>query len=207
MRKVQLAIKRIVDIVGALLGIVVLLPVLVLIGVAVRLGSEGSTIFKLRVAGRDGQPFDQWKFRTMIKDARQRGHPYETRNDDPRITYIGRLLRRWSLDELPQLWNVVRGEMSLAGPRPTFVEVARQYSPKEARRLMMRPGLTGWAQVHGRNRLAWPKRVELDVEYIDRYSLWLDFLVFVRTLPALLRKEDLYGEDGGVRMHHNMRIL
>jgi lipopolysaccharide/colanic/teichoic acid biosynthesis glycosyltransferase len=154
------------------------------------------------VAGRNARPFDLLKFRTMIKGAQQKGDPFETAMDDPRITRVGRFLRRWSLDELPQLWNVLRGEMSLVGPRPTFVEVARQYSPREARRLQMRPGLTGWAQVNGRNLLPWPQRVAFDLDYIERYSLWLDVQILARTLPALVRKEGVYGEGGKVRMHH-----
>lgn len=201
-RKLQLGVKRMFDIAAAVLGLLVLSPLLVLIGIAIRVESPGPAIFKLRVAGQGGRAFEQWKFRTMVKDARQKGHPYETATDDPRITRVGRFLRRWSLDEIPQLWNVVRGEMSLVGPRPTFAEVAERYSPTEARRLAMRPGLTGWAQVHGRNLLPWPKRVELDLEYVSRYSLWMDCAILLRTIPALFRKQGLYGEEGKVRMHH-----
>ena len=204
MCKLQLAVKRMLDVTVSLLGLLLLSPLFVLIGVAVRFDSRGSVFFKLRVAGRKGRPFDQWKFRTMVRDARQKGHPYETTVDDPRITRVGRFLRRWSLDELPQLWNILRGKMSLVGPRPTFVEVTERYSSTEARRLAMRPGLTGWAQIHGRNALPWPKRVELDLEYVEHYSLGMDFKILLNTIPALFREEGLYGKDGKVRMHHSL---
>lgn len=192
------------DVTVSLVGLLLLSPLFVLIGLAVRFDSRGPVFFKLRVAGRKGRPFDQWKFRTMVKDARQKGHPYETTVNDPRITRAGRFLRRWSLDELPQLWNILRGDMSLVGPRPTFVEVTERYSSREARRLVMRPGVTGWAQIHGRNALPWPKRVELDLEYVERYSLGMDFKILLYTIPALFREEGLYGEDGKVRMHHSL---
>ena len=117
------------------------------------------------------------------------------------ITRVGRFLRRWSLDELPQLWNVVRGEMSLIGPRPTFIEIASGYSPAQARRLLMRPGLTGLAQLQGRNLLPWQERVVLDIAYIDHYSPWLDLKILVRTIPVLLRGTGVYGADGTVKMH------
>jgi undecaprenyl phosphate N,N'-diacetylbacillosamine 1-phosphate transferase len=200
-REIQLAVKRVLDLLVAACGLVLLLPVFVLVGMAIKLASPGSVFFKLRVAGCAGKNFDQWKFRTMVENARQMAHPFETSATDPRITRVGRFLRRWSLDELPQLWNVVRGEMSLVGPRPTFVEIATQYSSLEANRLLMRPGLTGLAQVHGRNLLPWPKRVALDIEYIEHYSLWLDLKVLIRTIPAVLRSKGVYGEDGRVRMH------
>jgi lipopolysaccharide/colanic/teichoic acid biosynthesis glycosyltransferase len=201
-RELRLGLKRALDIVLSAAALLLLAPLLFLIGLAVVLDSPGPALFRLRVAGRKGRPFDLLKFRTMIKDAQQKGDPFETATDDPRITRVGRFLRRWSLDELPQLWNILRGEMSLVGPRPTFVEVARRYSPHEARRLQMRPGLTGWAQVNGRNLLSWPERVEFDLDYIERYSLWLDVKILARTLPALARREGVYGEGGKVRMHH-----
>ncbi len=201
-REFQLGLKRALDIVLSAAALLLLAPLLLLIGLAVLLDSPGPALFRLRVAGRNGRAFDLLKFRTMIKDAQQKGDPFETAVDDPRITRVGGFLRRWSLDELPQLWNILRGEMSLVGPRPTFVEVARRYSPHEGRRLQMRPGLTGWAQVNGRNLLPWPERVVFDLDYIERYSLWLDIKILARTLPALVRKEGIYGEGGKVRMHH-----
>ncbi len=140
----------------------------------------------------------------MVEGAQEKGHRYETSVEDPRITRVGRILRRWSVDELPQLWNVLLGEMSLVGPRPTFAEVAERYTPEEARRLEALPGLTGWAQIHGRNLLSWPERVKLDNEYVQTFSLLLDLNILVRTIPTLLRKEGVYGEDGRVRMHYTV---
>jgi len=200
-RKLQLALKRVFDLVLSLLCLVVLAPVLALIALCISLDSPGDVFFKLRVAGRDGKPFDQWKFRTMIQNARDTAHRFETSATDPRITRIGRFLRRWSLDELPQLWNILRGEMSLVGPRPAFLEVAQRYSPDQARRLQMRPGLTGLAQLQGRNLLPWEQRIVLDIAYIDRYSLWLDTKTLWRTIPLLLRGTGVYGEGGVVKMH------
>lgn len=200
-RNLQLAFKRALDVSASLLGLILLLPAFALIAVSIRLESHGNTLFKLRVAGLGGTAFDQWKFRTMVQDARQIAHPFETFAADPRITRVGRFLRRWSLDELPQLWNVLRGEMSLIGPRPTFVEIAASYRPFEARRLKMRPGITGLAQVQGRNLLPWDQRVVLDLAYIEHYSLLLDFKILLRTIPVLFRGTGVYGEDGRVRMH------
>jgi undecaprenyl phosphate N,N'-diacetylbacillosamine 1-phosphate transferase len=197
----QLALKRAFDVVLSFLALLILLPVFALIALGISLDSNGPVFFRLRSAGRSGKAFGQWKFRTMVRNARQIAHPFETSENDPRITRVGRFLRRWSLDELPQLWNVLRGEMSLVGPRPAFAEVAADYPPAESRRLLMRPGLTGLAQVRGRNLLPWRERVALDVEYIDRYSLWLDFKILIRTIPVWLRGTGVYGEDGRVRMH------
>jgi lipopolysaccharide/colanic/teichoic acid biosynthesis glycosyltransferase len=201
LRKLQLTLKRVFDLALSLLGLVVLTPVFALIALCISLDSPGDIFFKLRVAGRDGKPFDQWKFRTMIQNARDTAHRFETSATDPRITHVGRFLRRWSLDELPQLWNVLRAEMSLVGPRPAFLEVAQQYSPEQARRLQMRPGLTGLAQLRGRNLLPWEQRIVLDIAYIDQYSLWLDAWILWRTIPLLLRGTGVYGEGGVVKMH------
>jgi undecaprenyl phosphate N,N'-diacetylbacillosamine 1-phosphate transferase len=201
LRKLQLVLKRVFDLVLSLLGLVVLAPVFALIALCISLDSTGDVFFQLRVAGCDGKPFDQWKFRTMVQNAREVAHRFETSATDPRITRAGRFLRRWSLDELPQLWNILCGEMSLVGPRPAFLEVAQRYSPAQARRLQMRPGLTGLAQLQGRNLLPWERRIVLDNVYIDRYSLWLDAKILWRTIPLLLRGTGVYGEGGAVKMH------
>jgi lipopolysaccharide/colanic/teichoic acid biosynthesis glycosyltransferase len=200
-RKFQLAIKRVMDIAAAILGLVIMAPVFALIALCVSLDSPGDIVFKLRVAGRDGKAFDQWKFRTMVQNARDTAHRYETSVTDPRITRLGRFLRRWSIDEVPQLWNVLRGEMSLVGPRPTFIEIAERYSSQQARRLQMRPGLTGLAQLQGRNLIPWEQRITLDILYIEKFSLWLDAKILCRTIPLLLRGTGVYGEGGAVKMH------
>lgn len=200
-RKFELAVKRAFDIVASALALVILSPVFVCIAIAIVLDSSGPVIFRLRVAGLGGRPFDQLKFRTMVKDARRKAHPFETFSADPRITRVGHFLRRWSLDELPQLWNVLRGEMSLVGPRPVFLEVANRYAAHHSRRLEMRPGITGLAQVRGRNLIPWKDRIELDLAYIDRYSLSLDLKILLATMPVVLTGEGIYGPDGRVRMH------
>lgn len=196
----QLACKRTLDTVLAFAGLALLMPLFLIIAALIKLDSRGPVFFRLRAAGQFGHAFDQLKFRTMVENARQKMHPFETSRSDPRITRVGRVLRRWSLDELPQLVNVLRGEMSLVGPRPTFIEIASRMSVHEAQRFLARPGLTGLAQVHGRNMVPWAQRVNLDIEYIDHFSLWTDFKILVRTIPLWLRGEGIYDVDGHVRM-------
>jgi lipopolysaccharide/colanic/teichoic acid biosynthesis glycosyltransferase len=199
-REVQMRVKRIADVALACSGLLICAPLLALAGVAIRLDSPGPMLFRLKAAGLNGKSFEQWKLRTMVDGARERGDYFETSWSDPRITRVGRFLRRWSIDELPQLWNVIRGEMSLVGPRPAFYEVAEKYSADQRRRLAMRPGLTGLAQVSGRNSLSWEERMELDASYIQNYSLWMDCGILAQTIPALLRFEGVYGKDGRVRI-------
>ena len=199
-RETQLRLKRAVDITLCSVGLVLFSPFLALAAVAVKFDSRGPIFFRLRAAGLHAKPFLQLKLRTMVENARDRGDCFETYATDPRITRVGRFLRRWSIDELPQLWNVLRGEMSLVGPRPTFVELAARYSPEQARRLAVLPGITGLAQVNGRNALNWPERMQHDLHYVENYSLWMDFSILVRTMPALLHYEGIYGKDGRVRI-------
>jgi lipopolysaccharide/colanic/teichoic acid biosynthesis glycosyltransferase len=199
-RELQLFAKRIMDVVLAIFSLIIVAPLLLVSAVAIKLGSPGRLFFRLRVAGLMGKGFDQWKLRTMVNDAREGGDRFETSSNDPRITRVGHLLRRWSIDELPQLWNVLRGEMSIVGPRPAFFEIASKYSAEQARRLAMRPGLTGLAQVQGRNLLTWVERVELDIFYVEHYSLWLDCEIMARTIPVLFQSEGVYGKDGRVRV-------
>jgi lipopolysaccharide/colanic/teichoic acid biosynthesis glycosyltransferase len=196
----QLVVKRSMDVALAIVGLTVAFPLLLVSVIAIKLGSRGPVFFRLHVAGLRGRSFDQWKLRTMVFAARESGDRFETSSSDPRITRVGQFLRRWSIDELPQLWNVVRGEMSIVGPRPTFFEIASRYSAEQARRLAMRPGLTGLAQVQGRNLLTWAERVELDIFYVEHYSLWLDCEIMVRTIPVLFQGQGVYGKDGRVRV-------
>jgi undecaprenyl phosphate N,N'-diacetylbacillosamine 1-phosphate transferase len=202
-RQLEFALKRTFDIVFSALALVILSPIFFLIALTILCDSPGHVFFLLHVAGRNCRPFDQWKFRTMIENARDVAHRFETFEGDPRITRVGGLLRRWSIDELPQLWNVLRGDMSLVGPRPTFVEVAAKYSAAEIRRLEVRPGITGLAQIQGRNLISWPRRIELDRAYIDQFSIWLDLQILFRTIPVLLRGKGIYGQDGRVAMHRS----
>lgn len=199
-RELQLSAKRIMDVGLAILGLIVFAPLLLVSAVAIKVGSQGPVFFRLPVAGLRGKSFDQLKLRTMVHGARESGDRFETSSSDPRITRVGHFLRRWSIDELPQLWNVLRGEMSIVGPRPAFFEIASKYSTEQARRLAMRPGLTGLAQVQGRNLLTWAERVELDIFYVEHYSLRLDCEVIARTIPVLFHREGVYGKDGRVRV-------
>jgi lipopolysaccharide/colanic/teichoic acid biosynthesis glycosyltransferase len=199
-RELQMLAKRIMDVGLAIAGLIIFAPLLFVSGIAIKVGSRGPVFFRLRVAGLRGEGFDQWKLRTMVHGARESGDRFETSSSDPRITRVGHFLRRWSIDELPQLWNALRGEMSIVGPRPAFFEIASQYSAEQARRLTMRPGLTGLAQVQGRNLLTWAERVELDIFYVEHYSVWLDCEIIVHTIPVLFQGEGVYGKDGRVRV-------
>jgi lipopolysaccharide/colanic/teichoic acid biosynthesis glycosyltransferase len=199
-RELQLIAKRTLDVGIAIVGLILVAPAMLVSGIAIKLDSRGPVFFRLRAAGLRGAGFDQWKLRTMVPGARESGDRFETSSSDPRITRVGHFLRRWSIDELPQLWNILRGEMSIVGPRPVFFEIASKYSAEQSRRLEMRPGLTGLAQVQGRNLLTWAERVELDIFYVEHYSLWLDCEIMARTIPVLFQGQGVYGKDGRVRV-------
>jgi lipopolysaccharide/colanic/teichoic acid biosynthesis glycosyltransferase len=193
---VQQAVKRVLDPVAAAAGLVVLSPVYAGIAVAVLVDSGRPVLFVSPRAGRDEKPFGMLKFRTMVPDAiavgREQGitaDPFGIVKDDPRVTRVGRWLRRTGLDELPQLVNVIRGQMSLVGPRADLVEQAAGYTAEERRRLTVRPGITGWAQVNGRDSVSWTERFALDLWYLDNWSLWLDAKILVRTVGEVLRAE------------------
>lgn len=191
--------KRGLDVTGAMLALVVLGPALLLIALLIRLTSRGSVLYVHERIGRDGVPFDCLKFRTMIDGAAQYGRGIEVTRNDERITLLGRVLRRWSIDELPQLINVLRGEMSLVGPRPSLACQVERYNVQQRQRLLVRPGLTGWAQVNGRNTLGWTQRMELDAWYVEHHTLWLDLLILWRTPRAVWCADGIYGHDGIVR--------
>lgn len=195
-RKIQLAVKHIVDRVVAALLLILLAPVLLVLAGLIVLDAGWPPLFLQERVGRDGRPFFIFKFRTMINNAVRQGLGTTVEQQDSRITRIGIWLRGWSLDELPQLVNILKGEMSLVGPRPTLAYQVAQYSSTQRRRLEMKPGVTGWAQVNGRNALPWSRRIELDVWYVDHFSLWLDFRILWRTVGVFLRREGLYGAEG-----------
>jgi lipopolysaccharide/colanic/teichoic acid biosynthesis glycosyltransferase len=179
--------NRAVDVVGASVGLALAAPLLGVAAIAIKLGDRGPVFYRQKRAGKDGVEFELLKLRTMIVGAESHGAGWAVNEDDPRITRVGRVLRRLSVDELPQLWNVLRGDMSLVGPRPTLAYQVEQYTPRQRRRLQVKPGLTGWAQVHGRAALPWDERIELDVWYVEHRSAWLDLRILLRTPLALFR--------------------
>jgi lipopolysaccharide/colanic/teichoic acid biosynthesis glycosyltransferase len=188
--------RRVRDVVGATVALAIASPILGIAALAIKLQDRGPVFYRQRRVGRDGRDFELLKLRTMVVGAEKQGAGFAVNTGDPRITRIGRILRRLSLDELPQLWNVVRGEMSLVGPRPTLRYQVEQYTPRQRRRLEVEPGITGWAQVHGRAALPWPERIELDVWYVDHRSAWLDLKILLRT-PLALFRGTYKGETGG----------
>ena len=188
--------NRPLDVAGAGLGLALASPVLAAAAVAIKLEGGGPVLYRQRRVGHEGRDFDLLKLRTMIVGAEQQGAGWAVNRGDPRITKVGRLLRRLSLDELPQLWNVVRGDMSLIGPRPTLRYQVDQYTPRQRRRLEIRPGLTGWAQVNGRTKLPWDQRIELDLWYVENRSVSLDLKILART-PRALFTGTYKGHTGG----------
>jgi len=190
------ALNRALDVAGAALGLAVSSPLLAAAAVAIKLGDGGPVLYRQRRVGWRGEEFDLLKLRTMVVGAETQGAGWAVNRGDPRITSVGRRLRRLSLDELPQFWNVLRGDMSLIGPRPTLAYQVEQYTPRQRRRLEVRPGLTGWAQIHGRARLPWDERIELDVWYVENRSPWLDLKILLRT-PIALFRGTYKGETGG----------
>jgi lipopolysaccharide/colanic/teichoic acid biosynthesis glycosyltransferase len=188
--------SRVRDVVGATVGLVLASPALALAALGIKLEDRGPVLYRQRRVGQDGRDFELLKLRTMVVGAERQGDGWAVNRGDPRITRVGRLLRRVSLDELPQLWNVVRGEMSLVGPRPTLRYQVEQYTPRQRRRLEVKPGITGWAQVHGRASLPWDERIELDVWYVEHRSLWLDLKILAKT-PAALVRGTYKGQTGG----------
>jgi lipopolysaccharide/colanic/teichoic acid biosynthesis glycosyltransferase len=189
-------LKRAVDVVGAGAGLALASPLLAVAAAVVKLEDGGPVLYRQRRVGRQGKEFDLLKLRTMVVGAERQGAGWAVDEGDPRITRAGRLLRRLSIDEVPQLWNVLRGEMSLVGPRPTLAYQVERYSERQRRRLEVKPGITGWAQVNGRARLKWADRIELDVWYVENRSTWVDLKILART-PMALFTGTYKGKTGG----------
>jgi lipopolysaccharide/colanic/teichoic acid biosynthesis glycosyltransferase len=194
--------KHALDRVLAAVGLAVLSPAFAGIALWIAAESGRPVILRQLRAGRHGRPFRMLKFRTMVPDAVEAGRrlglgedPFGIVPDDPRITRSGRFLRRTSLDELPQLWNVLRGEMSLVGPRPDLVEQVANYTPADRRRLAARPGITGWSQIQGRDEITWPERFEHDAWYVENWSLALDVRILLATFGQLRRRDSTPVED------------
>jgi len=182
--------KRALDLVGASLLLVGLAPVLGVVALCIWLEDGRPLLFTQTRAGCQGEPFRIVKFRTLTHE------PDDPTRPAAHTTRVGKFLRRWALDELPQLWNVLRGEMSLVGPRPTLPEQVKQYGSHERTRLQVPPGITGWAQIHGRNALPWPERIDLDVWYVRNQSLWLDLRILLYTPITLLSGVGVQGDGG-----------
>jgi len=180
-------VNRAVDVTLAGAGLVVTSPFLALAALAVKIADGGPVLYRQRRIGLHAEEFELLKLRTMVVGADRLGAGWAVSRDDPRITRVGRVLRRLSIDELPQLWNVIRGEMSVVGPRPTLAYQVERYTPRQRRRLDVKPGLTGWAQVNGRASLPWDDRIELDVWYVEHRSALLDLKIVLRTPRALFR--------------------
>ncbi len=179
-------IKIVLDFCLALISLIFLSPLFVIISLVIKLDDPGKVIFKQARAGKNGKLFYIYKFRTMVENAENMGLGYGIAKNDPRITRVGRFLRKTSLDELPQLFNVLKGEMSFVGPRPGLPYQVERYSAKQHRRLLVKPGITGLAQVQGRGLIPWSKRIEYDLWYIDHWSLWLDLKIMLRTVKNII---------------------
>ena len=188
--------NRALDVAIAGAGLVVSCPFLAAGALAVKLEDRGPVLYRQTRVGKDGADFELLKLRTMIVGAEKQGAGFAVARGDSRITRVGRVLRRLSIDELPQLWNVVRGEMSIIGPRPTLRYQVERYDERQRRRLEVKPGITGWAQIHGRATLPWAERIELDVWYVEHRSPWLDLKILART-PFALFGGTYKGETGG----------
>src|SRR5947207_4398458 len=187
---------RLFDVVGAAVCLLAASPLLAVAAIGIKLGDHGPVFYRQTRVGKDGRDFELLKLRTMVVGAEKLGAGWAVDEGDPRITRVGRVLRKLSLDELPQLWNVVRGDMSLIGPRPTLRYQVDTYTERQRRRLDVKPGITGWAQVHGRAALPWADRIELDVWYVEHRSPRLDLQILARTPFALVRGT-YKGETGG----------
>jgi lipopolysaccharide/colanic/teichoic acid biosynthesis glycosyltransferase len=191
-------ICRLLDVVLSAAALLLSAPLLLAAVIAIKLESRGPAFYRQRRSGLHGEPFDMLKLRTMVDGAEHIGAGLAVNVNDSRITRVGALLRRTSLDELPNLLNVLRGEMSLVGPRPTLPAQVAQYTPRQRERLSVKPGITGWAQVNGRASLPWSERIELDLHYVEHRSLMLDLRILARTPALVLRGGGLYkGETGG----------
>src|SRR5690554_1672625 len=185
-------LKRFLDIIASACGLIVLLPVLLIVMVLVRTKLGSPVLFCQVRPGKDGKPFEMIKFRTMLDAYDEQGEPLP---NEQRFTKFGNFLRSTSLDELPELWNVLKGDMSLVGPRPLLVEYLPLYNEQQARRHEVRPGVTGWAQINGRNAISWEQKFDYDVWYVDNQSLWLDIKILLLTVKKVFVREGISSSE------------
>ena len=192
----SLLLKNAFDIILGMCVLAAVLPFFVLIALFIKLDSTGPVFFKQQRVGANGKVFYIYKFRTMIVNAVNVGAGLNIIDNDPRITKMGQYLRNWSLDELTQIINIVKGEMSFIGPRPTLEYQVENYTPHQRKRLNMKPGITGWAQINGRNNIPWEERIDLDIWYVDNWSIWLDMTILFKTPKVVFTKDDVYSSAG-----------
>jgi len=184
-------LERILDLLISLPAIILLSPVFVVIAIYIKLTSKGLVIFKQQRAGKNGRPFTFYKFRTMRIDVDPFG-PSPKAGDDPRLTKVGKILREYSLDELPQLFNVLKGDMSIIGPRPLYVSQMAEWNERQKKRLLVKPGLTGLAQISGRGELTREEKLELDVKYVETAAFWLDLKIILATIACIFGRKSIY---------------
>lgn len=192
-----LFIKRAFDIFVSLPALIFLSPLFLIIAILIKLDSRGPVFFLQERIGKNGKPFYPFKFRTMVEGAAGKGLGITVSENDERITRFGNFLRKWGIDEFPQLLNVLKGEMSLVGPRPTLRYQVEKYNNFQKKRLIAKPGLAGWALIHGRNSLLWEERINYDVWYVENWSLWLDIKIIFKTIYLIfIKQEGVYGKNG-----------
>lgn len=201
--QLYMVLKRIVDVIISFIALVILAIPFAVIAFAIKLDSQGPVFFRQEREGMYGKPFKIWKFRTMAHDPSRIGYQPPPVLGDARITRVGNILRRSGVDELPQLFNVLLGDMSLVGPRPVHPFRAANFNERQKRRFFVKPGITGWALIHGRNSLAWKKKLEYDLWYVDHISFWLDLLILWRTPWVILRGEGVFMDSRDSLESHN----
>lgn len=196
MKKMELLIKRFMDVLFAIISLFILSPLFMIIAILIKSTSKGPVFYKQKRYGKDLKIIYPLKFRSMVVGAENIGAGYYFEGeDDPRITAIGKFIRKTSIDELPQLWNILKGDMSLIGPRPTIDQIHSKFNNEQLGRYRMRPGITGWAQVNGRNNISWSKRAYFDNWYIDHYSILLDIKIFLMTILVVIKKSNINMEQ------------
>jgi sugar transferase EpsL len=196
--RISLACKRLLDITTSIIALLILLPVFLLIASAIKVSSPGPILFYQERVGRLGKTFVIYKFRTMVDGSIHIGSGLDTFKGDPRVIAVGKFLREYHLDELPQLFNILRGDMSLVGPRPLLTSTLSTFNDWQKRRLLMFPGLTAWEAVNGGLDNNLEERIKLDVWYVEHWNFWLDIMIILRTIPVILRKEGLYEKDSSL---------